>query len=375
MPLSILFISRKHPPSIGGMQRLSHQLITHMRARVEVYAITWGGSQIVLPLFLIIALLRGLFLARHVQAIHAGDPLVMPVAWLLARLYHLPIVVTVHGLDITFNFPGYQRIIPSLLRRCDRIICISAATYADAVARGLAPERCRIIYPGIEVQQSELSREAAREHLEAALGKSLTGHQLWLTVGRLVPRKGVAWFIQHVLPGLSEAGSFVYLVSGDGPEMPRLRTLVAELGLEGRVFLLGRVSDADLTRLYAGADAFIMPNIPQPYDREGFGMVAIEAAAHHLPVIGARLQGIQDAVIEGESGYLLPSEDVAAWSDFLQRCMSQPELLEALRPRARAAVIERFSWDKMSESYEAVFREALVEHTGNHYKFNEVEKP
>ncbi len=380
-PLSILFISRKHPPSVGGMQRLSYQLVTHMRARATVQTITCGGSQLALPLFLVAAFLRGLFLARRVQVIHAGDPLVTPVALALARLYRLPVVVTVHGLDITFNFPGYQALVPPLVRRCDHVICISAGTHADAIARGIAPERCSIIYPGLDAPAEAPSREVARARIEALLGEPIAGRTLWLTVGRLVPRKGVAWFIEHVLPrvheaaspgesaasqgksealqGKSEALPFAYLVVGDGPEMPRLRALVAELGLADRVYLLGRLSDADLVQVYAGADVFIMPNIPQPNDREGFGIVAIEAAVHGLPVIGARLEGIPDAVIEGESGVLLPPGDAGAWSAFLQRTLAEPALLDDLRGCAQAAVLERFGWDRMAEAYERVFREAM----------------
>ncbi len=359
--LRILFITRKYPPSVGGMQRLSYQLITHMRAHAETCAITWGRSQLGLPWFLVRAWLQGLRLARHVDVLHAGDSLVAPVVWFLSRLYRKPAVVNVHGLDLTFNFPGYQVLMPRLLRRFTRVICISRMTYDEALRRALSPQRCRIIYPGLDMPAAVPPRTEARAWLEKRLGRSLQEQQIWLTVGRLVPRKGVVWFCDEVIPRLQGAASWLYLVAGAGPDEQRLRAVLVARGLAGRVIPLGQVSDEALARLYAAADVFVMPNIPQPHDREGFGLVAIEAASYGLPVLAARLEGIQDAVIEGESGYLLPPQDAEAWAEQLRRCLIAPQSLDALRARAPRAVAERFSWNTMALRYLDVFQEAVRE--------------
>lgn len=359
--IQILFITRKYPPSIGGMQRLSYQLVTHLRAYADVHTITWGGSQRWLPWFLLRALVQGWRLARDVDVLHAGDPLVAPVVAFLAALYRKPTVVNVHGLDLTFNFPGYQALMRRLLRRFTRVVCISQMAYEEALRRGLAAERCRIIHPGLDLPIALPEREATRAAIAARFGVTLVGRQVWLTVGRLVPRKGVVWFCDEVLPRLRDSAGWLYLVAGEGPEERRLRAVIGTRGLTGRVILLGRVSDTELTQLYTAADAFIMPNIPQPHDREGFGLVAIESAAHGTPVIAARLEGIQDAVVEGESGYFLPAQDVEAWSVFLRRCLNFPQVLEDLRPRALRAVAERFGWDKMALRYIDVIHEAVDE--------------
>ena len=359
--LRILFITRKYPPSIGGMQRLNYQLVKHISTRAEVHVIAWGGSQAWLPWFLLCALVQGAIKAPRADVLHAGDPLVAPVVWLLARLYRKPTVVNVHGLDLTFDFPGYQMLIPWLLRRFTRVVCISRATYLEALNRGLLPEHCRIIYPGVDIPECIPSRAEARAYLEARLGLPLSERQVWLTVGRLVRRKGVAWFCEKVLPGLQVTGNFIYLVAGDGPEAPKVCNLISKLGLTKYVRLLGRVNDAELTLLYTGADALIMPNIPQLNDYEGFGIVAIEAAAHGLPVIAARLEGIQEAVIEGVSGYLLPPQDVEAGTYFLRGCLVDSQILEKLRFCAKEAVNRRFRWDRIAEHYLEVFGEAIAE--------------
>lgn len=360
MRLKILFVSRKFPPSVGGMQRLSYQLINHLRAHANVRAVTWGGSQRWLPWFLLRAFIQGWYLARDVDVLHAGDPLVTPVVTLLATRYRKPTVVNVHGLDLSFAFPGYQLLVPRLLRGLTRVVCNSQMTYTEALRRGLSPERCRIIYPGVEIPIVP-ERKRAREFLSEHYGIALAGQQVWLTVGRLIPRKGVVWFCDEVLPRLQDRTDWLYLVVGTGPEERRLRTVVAAHHLANRVILLGQVSDAELTQLYAAADAFIMPNIPRPNDREGFGLVAIEAAAHGTPVLAARLEGIQDAVIEGKSGYFLPPQNAEAWAAALQCYLTSPQVLEVLRPRAQRVVVERFSWDVIIQQYMEVFYEAVAE--------------
>lgn len=357
--LRVLFITRKYPPSVGGMERLSYRLVENMRKRAEVYVIAWSRTQIGLPWFLICALIRGLRIARKVDIVHAGDPLVGLVVWFLGRLYHLPIVVNVHGLDLVFKFPFYRALVSRLLRQFSRVVCISHAVCLKSLELGLEFDQCRVIHPGIDIPKEIPGKDLAREHIETWLGKPLDRRQIWLTVGRLIPRKGVAWFCEQVLPRLQSLDRVIYLIVGTGPEAQHIREIIYRFDLANHVYLLGFVDDERLSWLYAGADAFIMPNIPQPNDMEGFGMVAIEAAVHGLPVIAARLDGIPDAVIEGESGYLLPPGDVRAWVDFLEYCLTFPPLLQNLRSRAQHMAIYRFGWDRIIESYLKLYHEIV----------------
>ncbi len=357
--LRILFITRKYPPSVGGMERLSYHFVEKIRKYAEIYVIAWRGSQIGLLWFLMYALVRGLYLARKVDVLHAGDPLVGPVVWFLGRLYRIPIVVNVHGLDLVFNFPAYRLLISWLLPRFHRVVCISHAVYSKALEIGLEPEQCRVIHPGIDVPQKILERDLARRYIEIWLKNPIGDRQIWLTVGRLVPRKGVAWFCEHVLPRLQDTDGFIYLIVGTGPDVQRIQKIIRRFNLMNRVYLLGFVDDKYLSWFYSGADAFIMPNIAQKYDMEGFGMVALEAAAYGLPVIAARVDGIQDAVIEGESGYLLVPGDAEVWVNFLRNCLAYPSLLEDLRSRAQSVVCSRFEWNKIIDSYLNMYCETI----------------
>ena len=361
--MRILFVTRKHPPSVGGMQRLSHQLITHMRRRARVSAITWGGSQKLLPLFLIYALGRGISIGGcGVDLVHVGDPIVSPIGWILKKIFRVPVVGTVHGLDVTYPNPVYQWLVPRLLRALDSVVCISHSTYRECLERGIPADICAIIPPGVTVPSVRLDRDTARQWLEEVVERDLQGVAVLLTVGRLVPRKGVAWFVESVWPRVLRGGGDVcYVVVGRGPDEERVRALMARPEVAGKSHMLGRVSEGDLARVYAAADLFVMANTRTPGDMEGFGLVALEAAAYGVPVLAADLEGIQDAVVSGKTGCLLQSGDADVWVEGVLKMLSDPTGLQKMSRLAYAAVQERFTWANMADAYHALFCELLEE--------------
>ncbi|HEX6606437.1 MAG TPA: glycosyltransferase, partial [Chloroflexia bacterium] len=136
----ILFITRKHPPSIGGMQKLSQSLTVEMSKLAPTTTISWGRSTIFLPFFLFYALLRALVIIpwnRRIQVIHLSDALLAPLGLLLKTLFRVPVVVTVHGLDITFDNGFYQWLVPRCLVHMDKLICVSGYTRDQCLRRGI----------------------------------------------------------------------------------------------------------------------------------------------------------------------------------------------------------------------------------------------
>jgi len=358
--MKVLFVTRKFPPSIGGMQRLSYHLITQMKHRVEASAITWGGSQRLLPFFMPYALGKSICIGMQgIDLAHIGDPVLAPIGWSIRKLFAVPVVVTVHGLDITFPMGVYQWLIPRLLRDLDRLVCISGAARGACVARDIPAEKCDVIPPGVALSPV-IPRDTARQWLVQELGQELRRSWVLLTVGRLVPRKGVAWFVEFVLPRVLRAGIDVcYLVVGSGSDERRVQTIVDRQDMGRHVHLLGRVSNDVLDHIYAAADLFVMPNLPIPGDMEGFGLVALEAAAHGVPVLAADLEGIRDAIVPGHTGRLLQSGNADVWARSVLEWLDCPSELHGMARQARAAVEERFTWTRMVDAYEVLFRELL----------------
>ncbi|MGI9042580.1 MAG: glycosyltransferase family 4 protein, partial [Gemmatimonadaceae bacterium] len=169
------------------------------------------------------------------------------------------------------------------------------------------------------------------------------------SVGRLVPRKGVAWFIDEVMPTLPD--DVCFLVAGEGAERGRITDAIRRHDLEDRVRLLGPVTDSDVELLYQGSDLFVMPNVRVPGDMEGFGLVLVEAGLSGLPAVVARLEGIADVVTEGQNGHLVESRDAAGFRDAVMRYYDSPSGLRDASDRAKRHTAATFGWDRVTQRY------------------------
>jgi len=359
----ILFITRKHPPSVGGMQKLSYQLTTEIGKLTEAFVISWRRSQILLPFFLLYAFLKAvvMILKERIELVHLGDPVLSPLGLILKFAFRLPIVVNVHGLDITFRNRFYQFVVPKCLRQMDKLICISAQTREECLKRGISAEQCVIIPIGIEVDDYRPSLQEKRK-IEVLIGKSTDDIKILLTVGRLVKRKGVASFIAQVLPQIIQAHLDIhYLVVGEGPERCPIEAQVRVLGLEDKVSVLGRVDDRTLKAIYHLSDIFIMPNIPVESDFEGFGVVALEACAAGLCVVASELEGIQDAVIHGQNGFLVSPYDIDSYVEIILNLLEDEQKRKHCGNRARDFVLRNYNWEKVSHQYLKVFKQVIAE--------------
>ena len=383
----ILFITRKYPPSVGGMQKLSYRLTTEISRQTTAKVIGWGGSQRWLPVFVPWAFLRALaVLARgQVTLIHLSDPVLAPLGVLMRWLARVPVVVNAHGLDVTYSFPPYQAIVPWCLRRLDRVICISRYTRDECIRRGVPADHCEVIPLGIDTEEyrtslSEVERRTwlsawgihptpsgpRRSGMDAEYGSLRDGvpterRRFLLTVGRLVRRKGLLPFVSQTLPLLhAQRQDWIYLIVGDGPERQRLEAAVQTLGLSEQVRILGFLGREAIQAAYALADLFIMPNVPTPGDPEGFGLVTLEARAAGAPVVAANLEGIRDAITEEADGTLVTAEDWPGFAKAIESWLDRGESTvdrEARRRRTAA----RFAWPQIAARYMAVFDQARAQ--------------
>lgn len=353
----VLFIARRFPPSVGGMERFAYDLSSALAGVVHLHKITWGGSNRWLPIVLVGFFFRAswrLLIDRNISIIHMQDAVLAPIGWLLHFLFRKPYIVVAHGLDITYQSQVYQTVVLPFVRRASAVISISTATKDEAESRGIHPNISHVITLGIHDDYGKVTHN--RDALAETIGRNLADKILLLTMGRLVKRKGVAWFVANVLPGIVEKNqNILYIVAGEGVERDNVYAAISEAGVGDYVLMLGRVSDEARMLLYQSCDVFVMPNIKVQGDMEGFGIVVHEAATAELPVVASNLEGIADALHNNKNGILVQSGDAETFIKQINQLIMSRKKRQDFGKRARRYTLESFSWHRIAEQYAVVY--------------------
>jgi len=283
--------------------------------------------------------------------------LAVPLQGLLRR-HGVRTAAIVHGLDVTTPFGPYQWVVPKVFDALDAVFPVSRATARACREREASSAQLHVVPNGIDTSRFSPPDATGRDALSAGFPHPAPPAPpdalLLCSVGRQVERKGTAWFVDAVMPRLPD--DVHYWIAGDGPQDEAIQAAINRHRLAPRVRRLGRISDDNLARLYRGADLFIMPNLPVKDDLEGFGIVLLEAGLSGTPAIAARIDGIQDVVIEGLNGHLVEPETPDAFVDAISRYRHAPEALSEAADRAAAHTRARFGWDSVADLYVSALR-------------------
>lgn len=210
-----------------------------------------------------------------------------------------PYVVILHGMDVRLAQASARkkRLATNVLKEA-QLVVVNSKALAREVAEVFGVKESLVVYPNVPDRSIDIAQKN-------------DGVFRLLTVARLVQRKGH----QHVLSALSRLWgtgrlkNFHYDIVGDGPMRETLEQMIRNLSLENHVTIHTQVTDEQKEQFYTDADVFIMPTENDPVDKEGFGLVYIEAAQHGLPSIARNIPGVDEAVIHEQTGILLKSVD------------------------------------------------------------------
>lgn len=360
----VLLLTRNLPPLLGGMERLNQQMAIALSKDADLTVVGPAGCGSSLPTCVevheipIVPLrsfvIRSLLLAHRLASrpfdlVVAGSGLMAPAAVVAAKRAGAKSVVYVHGLDIVAAHPLYRALWLPALRRIDGALANSENTARLAAKVGVAHGNVVVVHPGTAIPSI---RHTVRVGFRSRFG--LGSGPLVLSVGRLTRRKGLVEFVRHVLPVVAAQYPDVrlLLVGDDAPhalnkeveDLPgTLADVAAELGVSTHLVRLGPCDDATLEDAYGTASVHVFPVKDVRGDVEGFGMVAIEAAAHGLPTVAFATGGVPDAVGEGVSGHLLAPGDYAGFASMVCDLIeTEPNLL--LRESSRSFALN-YSWE------------------------------
>jgi glycosyltransferase involved in cell wall biosynthesis len=302
--------------------------------------------------------------------VHANFFMSGMVAQHLRQVLGIPFVITFHALGQVRRlaqgaadaFPAARvRIESMLMRQADRIIAECAQDRHDMeLLYGAVPERIAVAPCGFDPEELwPMPMDEARAHLGLAPGKFVV-----LQLGRMVPRKGVDTVIQgtallrqeHGVDAelLVVGGDFTERQGRDRPELARLRALAEQLDIGGHVRFSGQQPRAQLRYFYGAADAFVTTPWYEP-----FGITPVEAMACARPVIGSEVGGIKSTVIDGVTGFLIPSRDPQAVAGRLATLHHDPTLAARMGREGLRRAYQHYTWRTVASQAAEIYATVL----------------
>jgi len=293
---------------------------------------------------------------RRPSLIHAHFGVEGVYALPLAQRLNIPLVTTFHGFDATLstaallcspawaNYPLFRH---QLARHGDLFLCASSFVRERVLAMGFPEARTRTHYIGVNCRAIR-PRDPGEETPTI------------LHVARLVEVKGTQYLIRAFARVAARNVDARLVILGEGPLKRSLQKLAQSLGVEQRVQFLGALPHAQVLEWMRKAAMLALPSVRTATGRvEGLGMVVLEAAATGVPVIGSRIGGIPEAIVDGRNGFLVPERDADALAGRIACLLDDPALRARMGAEARALVERQFDMHRQTEALEELYDAVL----------------
>ncbi|MFE4668512.1 glycosyltransferase family 4 protein [Streptomyces sp. NPDC056716] len=369
-----LVVTNDFPPRPGGIQAFLHNMALRLDPeRLVVYASTWkrghegaeataafdaeqpftvvrDPTTMLLPTPGATRRAVGLLREHGCTAVWFGAaaPLGL-MAPALRRAGAERLVATTHGHEAGWaQLPAARRLLRRIGEETDTLTYLGEYT-RSRIAAALTPEAAsRMVQLPPGVDEKTFHPGSGGAEIRARLG--LTDRPVVVCVSRLVPRKGQDTLILALPRILAHQPDTALLIVGGGPYAKDLRRLAHETRVTDSVFFTGPVPWSALPAHYGAGDVFAMPCRTRRggLDVEGLGIVYLEASATGLPVVAGDSGGAPDAVLDGETGWVVRGDSPEDTADHILPLLADPELRRRMGERGRQWVEERWRWDLLA---------------------------
>ncbi|MFJ4239379.1 glycosyltransferase family 4 protein [Streptomyces iakyrus] len=265
------------------------------------------------------------------------------------------LVATTHGHEAGWaQLPAARQLLRRIGDSTDTITYLGEYTrsrIASALTPGAAARMAQLP-PGVD--EKTFHPGSGGDEVRARLG--LTDRPVVVCVSRLVRRKGQDTLIRALPRILAAEPDTVLLIVGGGPYEKDLRRLAHETGVASAVRFTGAVPWSELPAHYGAGDVFAMPCRTRRggLDVEGLGIVYLEASATGLPVVAGDSGGAPDAVLDGETGWVVRGGSAEETADRITVLLGDAELRRRMGERGREWVEEKWRWDLLAENLKSL---------------------
>jgi phosphatidylinositol alpha-1,6-mannosyltransferase len=293
---------------------------------------------------------------QDIELIYCGNVLTTFLPGMFAFKFH-KIPYFAHLFVDDLQAYGRVRIIRDFfmkfLNNAKRIIIACDFTRDLFISKGVRKELFRTVYPGVDMDTFY-----PMDAIRVKEGLNLSGKKVILSVCRLVERKGMDMLIKSLPLVLEKVPDVVLIICGAGKLEKKLKKLASKYKLEESVYFPGHKTRRELALYYNACDVFVMPSrVHKGLDAEGFGIVFLEAGACAKPVIGGRSGGIPEAIVDGQTGFLVDPLDVEDIANKIIKILTDDNLARQLGEKARMRIREKFQWKISARTLQDIMEE------------------
>jgi glycosyltransferase involved in cell wall biosynthesis len=252
-----------------------------------------------------------------------------------------PILCTSHGGDL-FGLQGklFKKLKQWVLKRSTALTVVSQAMRQTALSLGAEANKIEVISMGVDLKNQFIPTLTTKNA------------NTLLFVGRLVEKKGLDYLLAALPILIKQHPNISLTIAGSGPDELKLKQQVTDLNLNQYVKFLGAVENEQLPALYQSSEIVVFPSIiAADGDREGFGLVLVEALGCESAVIASDLPAMQDILTDNKNALIFEQKNSQQLAEKVNQLLINPQLRASLGKQGRHDMLERYDWEIITKRY------------------------